>query len=167
MANTPARKQIRWTDEMDSILIRVLFDEAVSGNRKSDNGWKPEALKHLVEAVVQLFGAGLQPKHVRSRLKTMKKEYQAVKEALDKSGFTFNNETHLIGGDDVVWEDYLRAYPKAAFLRYKMLLYYDEMVVIFGKDIANGSNHFEPMDEMDGGMDETQSPTHTNASLIG
>ncbi|PIA56357.1 hypothetical protein AQUCO_00700585v1 [Aquilegia coerulea] len=154
---------------MDSILIRVLYDEALSGNRRSDNGWKPEAIKHVVDAVVAHCGYALMAKNVRGRLKTMKKEYGAAKEALDLSGFTFNNETNLIEADETAWSDYLRDYPKASYLRNKMLPHYEETVIIFGKDVATGGLHFEPGDdiELDDNMEDVnQSPCQGDANLI-
>ncbi|KAF5194763.1 hypothetical protein FRX31_015650 [Thalictrum thalictroides] len=104
MATIPERRNIMWTPDMDSVLIRFLYDEAVSGNK--------------------------------SRLKTMKKEHSATKTRLDLSGITFNPETKLIEGDEIAWTDYLRNPSN-----------YDEMVMIFGKDMANGSNHLEAFDD--------------------
>ncbi|KAF5199244.1 hypothetical protein FRX31_011169 [Thalictrum thalictroides] len=167
------------TPEMDSVLIRFFYEEAVSGNKRCDNGWKPSSLKHVGELVGVVYGSPLLPKNDRGRLKTMKKEYSAAKTYLDLSGFTFNPETKLIEGDEIAWTDYLRVtitnYSQLKynfncfvgilsigvplnlsmhtlsliFLKTRMLPYYNEMVMIFGKDKTNGSNYLEALDDIE------------------
>ncbi|KAF5181720.1 hypothetical protein FRX31_028693 [Thalictrum thalictroides] len=65
MTTIPERRNIMWTPEMDSILIRFLYDKAVSGNKRCDNGWKPASLKHVGELVGGVYGSPLLPKNVR------------------------------------------------------------------------------------------------------
>ncbi|KAF9599166.1 hypothetical protein IFM89_035445 [Coptis chinensis] len=48
------QKQVRWYPSMDEILIEVLLEKTLNGlGKKSDNGWKPETLKEVAEAVNQ------------------------------------------------------------------------------------------------------------------
>ncbi|KAF9622706.1 hypothetical protein IFM89_032886 [Coptis chinensis] len=100
--------------------------------RKSDNGWKPETLKEVVEAVNQRLNMSIGNDNVRSRLKTMKKDYLAAKAAVEASGFGFsyNLQTKCIDDD--------HAHPTARPLRKKMFPHFEEACIVFGSDVATG-----------------------------
>ncbi|KAF9609601.1 hypothetical protein IFM89_017696 [Coptis chinensis] len=123
----PRQKPIRWYPSMDEILIEVLLEKTLNGlGRKSDNGWKPETLKEVVEAVNQRLNMSIGNDNVRSRLKTMKKDYLAAKAAVEASG------------DHVAWEEYCKAHPTARPLRKKMFPHFEEACIVFGSDMATG-----------------------------
>ncbi|KAF9619725.1 hypothetical protein IFM89_009067 [Coptis chinensis] len=78
--------------------------------------------------------------NVRSRLKTMKKDYLAAKAAVEASGFGFsyNLQTKCIDADHVAWEEYCKAHPTARPLRKKMFPHFEEACIVFGSDVATG-----------------------------
>ncbi|KAF9626546.1 hypothetical protein IFM89_034959 [Coptis chinensis] len=135
------QKQVRWYPSMDEILIEVLLENTLNGlGKKSDNGWKPETLKEVVEVVNQRLNMSIRSENVRSRLKTMKKDYLAAKAVVEASGFGFsyNQQTKGIDADHVVWEEYCKAHPTTRPLRKKMFPHFEEACVVFGSDVATG-----------------------------
>ncbi|KAF9619891.1 hypothetical protein IFM89_009673 [Coptis chinensis] len=137
----PRHKQIRWYPSMDEILIEVLLEKTLNGlGRKSDNGWKPETLKEVAEAVNQQLNMSIGNDNVRSTLKTMKKDYLAAKMAVEASGFGFsyNLQTKCIDADHAAWEEYCKAHPTARPLRKKMFPHFEEACIVFGSDVATG-----------------------------
>ncbi|KAF9593592.1 hypothetical protein IFM89_024226 [Coptis chinensis] len=78
--------------------------------------------------------------NVRSRLKTMKKDYLAAKTAVEASGFGFsyNLQTKCIDADHVAWEEYCKAHSTARPLRKKMFPHFEEACIVFGSDVATG-----------------------------
>lgn len=92
---------------MDLVLIRTLVDESNTGGKKADNGWKSSALERVVEEIKKSHNMVINHDHVRSRLKTFKKQYLAVREVHKQSGFGFDYSSGLITADIEVWEDYV------------------------------------------------------------
>ncbi|KAF9615609.1 hypothetical protein IFM89_024705 [Coptis chinensis] len=112
----------------------------VSEGRKSYNGWKPETLKEVAKAVNQRLNMSIGNENVRSRLKTMKKDYLAAKAVVEASGFGFsyNQQTKGIDVDHVAWEEYCKAHPTARPLRKKMFPHFEEACIVFRSDVATG-----------------------------
>ncbi|KAF9618999.1 hypothetical protein IFM89_003902 [Coptis chinensis] len=87
--------------------------------------------------------------NVRSRLKTMKKDWKVAKHALDASGFglSFNQDGKKIDADDDAWASYRKAHPEARTLRQKMFPHYDQCCILFGNDVVTGEGGNNGFDE--------------------
>ncbi|KAF9607960.1 hypothetical protein IFM89_003880 [Coptis chinensis] len=96
--------------------------------------------KRFFEFVNQRLNMSIGNDNVRSRLKTMKKDYLAAKTAVEASGFGFsyNLQTKCIDADHVAWEEYCKAHPTARPLRKKMFPHFEEACIVFGSDVATG-----------------------------
>ncbi|KAF9597103.1 hypothetical protein IFM89_015932 [Coptis chinensis] len=133
------QKQVHWYPLMDEILIEVLLEKTLNGlDKKTDNGWKPETLKDVAEAVNQQLNMSIGSENVRSRLKIMKKDYLVAKAVVKASGFGFsyNQQTKGINADHVAWEEYCKAHPTTRPLRKKIFPHFEEACVVFGSDVA-------------------------------
>ncbi|KAF9618003.1 hypothetical protein IFM89_039379 [Coptis chinensis] len=75
--------------------------------------------------------------NVRSRLKTMKRDYLAAKAAVEASGFGFsyNLQTKCIDADHVAWEKYCKRglYERRCFLILRKLVLYLGVMWQLGK----------------------------------
>ncbi|KAL5708868.1 hypothetical protein ACHQM5_019618 [Ranunculus cassubicifolius] len=141
------RTQVRWSSEMDSKMIMALYEEALTGGKRStDNGWKPEVLKRVAKVVLESTTQDVRSEHLRARLKTLKKDWGLANVCSVKSGFGINPTTGTIDADHIAWEGYVKANPDAQGLRYKKFPFYNELCLIFGKDQANGSFSVEGHD---------------------
>ncbi|KAF9607963.1 hypothetical protein IFM89_003883 [Coptis chinensis] len=111
MAN---RQHTRWSPTMDKILIELLLDHTVnSTSRMSNNGWECETLSMMARELNQRLNSSVGDGNVRSRMKTLKRDYIAVKELLESTefGFSYNQQTKCIDADRQAWDAYFRAHP--------------------------------------------------------
>ncbi|KAL6583866.1 hypothetical protein OROMI_003155 [Orobanche minor] len=129
-----------WTADEETTLIAAL-KELIAQGWKSDNGYKAGYLNKLEEAMNKVFPTtdlkGVP--HINSRLCSWKKSYYSLCGILGRSGVGFNtNGRHMIEIEDDQWDQAVKADNNARLVRYKSWPYYDNWLVIFGKDRANG-----------------------------
>ena len=100
-----------WTKEEDAKLVEALLTMVNTGGYKADNGFRSGYLNHLEAALkVSLPESGILGKpHIESRIKTMKKDWQAVFDMLNStSGFGYDNENNCVTTTSPgVWDAYL------------------------------------------------------------
>ncbi|CAI9766694.1 unnamed protein product [Fraxinus pennsylvanica] len=152
-ANAKAR-QVRWSDEMDGLLINSLVEQVLSGHKRTDNGFTSFQVAKAIERVSNGCGVAVSDKNVRARLKTLKKEHTEVRQLLNMSGFGLDPETGRIVADQVAWDEFIKGKPEFGKWRTKLCPRYDEMETIFGNDAATGDravsgfDDFSPMNGM-------------------
>ncbi|KAJ0492934.1 putative Myb/SANT-like domain-containing protein [Helianthus annuus] len=113
-----------------------------TGRYKSDNGFKPGFLQHLEACLKEsLPESGILAKpHIESRMRTMRKDWQAVYDLLNTSGFGYDKERNCVTTNAPgVWDAYLENHKHAGKWKEKSLPHYEELCIIFGKDRAQGN----------------------------
>ncbi|KAL2462865.1 Non-specific serine/threonine protein kinase [Forsythia ovata] len=157
-------RQVRWNDEMDGFLIIALVNQVLVGHKRSDNGFTSFQISKAMESVKQGCGVVVTEKNVRSRLKTLKREYAEVSQLLSISGFGWDPETGRITADSLAWEELVKGKPDFGKWRSKLCRRYDDMECIFGNDTATGDravsgfDNFSPM-QVDDSVNEFDTPT--------
>ncbi|KAF9599161.1 hypothetical protein IFM89_035440 [Coptis chinensis] len=122
---------------MDKILIELLLNHTVNGTGiTSNNGWESETLSMMARELNQRLNLSVGDENVHSRMKTLKRDYIAIKELLESTefGFSYNQQTKCIDADRQAWDAYFRAHPAARHLKGRMFTYFVEACVIFGND---------------------------------
>ncbi|KAL2538579.1 uncharacterized protein Fot_19970 [Forsythia ovata] len=151
--NTKTR-QVRWNDEMDGLMITALVNQVFSGHKR---------ISKAIESVSNGCGVVVSDKNVRSRLKTLKKEYAEVNQLLSISGFGWESETGRITADAFAWDDLVKGKPELGKWRTKLCRRYDDMEAIFGNDTATGDravsgfDNFSPI-QVDESLNEFDTP---------
>ncbi|KAF5200756.1 hypothetical protein FRX31_009659 [Thalictrum thalictroides] len=74
--------QTRWSQPMMAIMLDVLSDEVSKRGNRCDNGFKADTYQAVANVVNAKLGMS-----VKSRMKTLKKEYHIAKRLRDASGF--------------------------------------------------------------------------------
>lgn len=97
-------RNVRWTNEMDHCLCKILVEQVKLGNKnKADNKLKPAAYVAAVIALNEKFHLDLSKGHVKNRLKTWKKLYGTLKELLSQSDFKWDTRRKMVIADEFVW----------------------------------------------------------------
>ncbi|KAL2487067.1 Myb DNA-bind 3 domain-containing protein [Abeliophyllum distichum] len=136
---------------MDGYMIAALVNEVLAGHKRSDNGFTSFQVSKAIESVQLGCGVVVSDKNVRSRLKTLKKEYAEVSQLLSISGFGWEAESGRITTDSLAWDELVKGKPDFGKWRTKLYRRYDEMESIFGNDTATGDravsgfDNFSPM----------------------
>ena len=100
-------KSLRWTEEMDRWLGKILVDQVRKG-LKVDKALQTEAYDTTVSALNAKFGLQLTKYNIKNRLKTWKKQYELLKEILSHAGFKWDETRKMITANDSTWNDYIR-----------------------------------------------------------
>ncbi|VFQ97800.1 unnamed protein product [Cuscuta campestris] len=124
---------------MDEFLLDSLMEQKLKG-QKIGGVFSSTAYNVVSKNVSSKFNILCGPTHIRNRLKTLKKHLGMVKDIMQNgSGFGFNFSTKMLEAEEGVWDAYLKAKPKAAFLKYNPIPCYEILDELFGKDRATGS----------------------------
>ncbi|KAI4305890.1 hypothetical protein L6164_029222 [Bauhinia variegata] len=124
-------KNLRWTDEMDHWLGKILVDQMRTGN-KVDNMLHAEAYGTAVSTLNAKFGRRLTKDHIKNRLKTWKKQYKQIKELLSHAGFKWDETLKMIVANDSTWSDYIKIHPDARTFQSRVFENFDQLCTIFG-----------------------------------
>ncbi|KAH6758862.1 hypothetical protein C2S51_019097 [Perilla frutescens var. frutescens] len=150
----PGKNKRKWNYEEDAKLVEALLDMVSLGKFKADNGFKPGYLNYVEEKLqVTLPDSGLKAKpHIESRIKTLKRDFHIVYDMLNgpnTSGFGMDPITKCVTAEKPVWDVYLKSRPAYVPWKNKPFPFYDDLLVIFGRDRATGIYAEGPGDMME------------------
>ncbi|KAL1168130.1 hypothetical protein V6Z11_A05G064300 [Gossypium hirsutum] len=132
------RPRTEWNAEMDQYFIELMLDQAGKGN-KVDNTFNKQAWTDMLA----LFNAKFGPQHgkrvLRHRYKKLWKYYSDMKVILNQNGFTWDESQLVITADNAVWDAYIKAHPHARTYRMKTLPNFNDLGLIYGEAIDEGS----------------------------
>ncbi|KAL2492988.1 Myb DNA-bind 3 domain-containing protein [Abeliophyllum distichum] len=103
-------RQVRWNEYMDGFMIISLVNQVLAGHKQSDNGFTSFQILKAVESVKHGYGIVVSDKNVRSRLKTLKREYAELSQLLSISSFGWDAETGRITANSLAWDDLVKVY---------------------------------------------------------
>ena len=108
MDPTAKNRHIRWNEVMDNCMISALYQQVLTGHKRSDNGVTSTQVSKVIESVNNGCGVVVSEKNVRARLKTVKKEYVELRKLLSMSGFRLEPNTGRVTADPLAWEEFLK-----------------------------------------------------------
>jgi len=89
------REFIKWTTEMDLILLNAMIDEVRKGCR-IDGSWTTQGYTNIVMALNEASLSGIKKNHVKNRQKSLKDRWREVHDLFGGlSGFAWNQTTKL------------------------------------------------------------------------
>ncbi|XVF72578.1 hypothetical protein PTKIN_Ptkin12aG0132200 [Pterospermum kingtungense] len=153
----PAKKGVgrsggyhQWSKDEDAILVQCLHVLAEDPRWKGDNGtFKVGYLAQLEKMIeTKLPEAQLKANpHIESRVKTLKKQYNAIFEMLTiGSGFGWNDVDKCLTAS--------KTHPNAKGLKNKPFSHFDDFVIIFGRDRATRARAETAADAIEGESDD-------------
>ncbi|KAG8390267.1 hypothetical protein BUALT_Bualt01G0065900 [Buddleja alternifolia] len=117
----------KWKYDEDAKLIKALLDMTNLGTYKAENGFKPGYLNYVEEKNASLF-TQLTP---------------------NTSGFGWDPIKKCITAEKPVWDAYLQSHPSHSSWQNKSFPFYEDLLIIFEKDRATGTNAEGPADMME------------------
>ncbi|KAL5742138.1 hypothetical protein ACOSP7_028870 [Xanthoceras sorbifolium] len=164
-----SKQRRAWTIFEEESFLTVLEDLVANGKRYDTGNFKAGSLAQMEKALNQICpGSNLKANlHIESKLKKWKKNYSAIYDMMNTSGYAWNDVKKCIEVDsNEAWESYVKHHSSAAEWRNKPYPIFDRLANIFGKDRANGKGA-EVLNEMmeDIGNDKGDD-INENASLI-
>ncbi|RYQ94085.1 hypothetical protein Ahy_B08g088975 [Arachis hypogaea] len=107
-ANQPSKDNLRWSDDMDEVLLNALAEEASKGNRH-DGSWTTEAYANVVKTLSIAIGPHITKNHIKNRMKTLKDHFAEAYDLFHHlSGFAWNLVTKKFEAEEEVWQDFIK-----------------------------------------------------------
>ncbi|KAF1899382.1 hypothetical protein Lal_00019510 [Lupinus albus] len=135
---TIGSNHMRWTNEMDPVLMNAFTEELTKGNRH-DGSWTSEAYSNVIKVLQHVVAPNMTKQHVTNRMKTLKEHFAESYDLFNNlSGFAWNRMTKRFEAEDDVWEDFIKDKPQAVKWRTVQIRHYDTLKELFGADRVTG-----------------------------
>ena len=108
-------KYLSWTTEMDRLLLEVLKEQKLKG-QKQDRNFSQEAYRVAIDALNRRFEKDMKVENVINRLKTLKTQMSIALDVLNKSGFSWNDIGKTIEAEDKVWDEAIKVKQLSPFM---------------------------------------------------
>ncbi|KAF7851785.1 hypothetical protein BT93_L2640 [Corymbia citriodora subsp. variegata] len=151
-ANEEKVKQFRWSKPMERVLLEILADKAIKGNKPLST-FRPSSIARVVDTINDKFGISCEPDHVENHLKTVKSNWKTIQTLRGKSGFNWDDKLKMVLAGKKEFDEYMSisflitfsplecsgVHPSHEKYLNKMIDMYDEMALVVGRDTATGS----------------------------
>ncbi|CAL5395496.1 unnamed protein product [Camellia sinensis] len=105
--------------------------------------------------------------HIESKIKFWRRQYNLLTDMLHLSGFGCDDSEKMILVDsDQVWQNYVKREPDAKGMRNVPFIYYEDWVILFGKDRATRVLAEEPADMVDALEKEDQTTEECYTPIV-
>ncbi|WZZ11718.1 hypothetical protein YC2023_104807 [Brassica napus] len=133
---------IQWSPEENKTLINLLLDAVASGLRDSNGTFSKFTVeRRILSTLNRMHGYSKTYQHYSNRMKILKTKYLNAAELLRfSSGFGWDSTTKRFTASKEVWAEYLKAHPKFKKFRDETFEEFDDLKLIFDKNIATGTN---------------------------
>ncbi|RVX18770.1 L10-interacting MYB domain-containing protein [Vitis vinifera] len=126
-----------WIPPMDRYLIDLMLEQVRKGNRKVHT-FNKQAWADMVALFNERFRTQHEKSVLKSRHKSLRKQYHHIKNLLDHRGFSWDEMRQMVTAYDAVWAAYLKEHPDAKSYRAKPKPNYNDLCLIYGSPIADG-----------------------------
>ncbi|XP_059664096.1 uncharacterized protein LOC132309849 [Cornus florida] len=171
--NDIKKDAIKWTEEVDGILLDALLEQQENGNRV-DGTFTSTAYSNVVKICSQKLGYPFDKDHVKNRMKTMKNNFNTCYDLFKNlSGISWSPETKLFKAEPEVWKALIEAKPSSSKWRHTKINHYEKLFELFVKDRATGQGAISAKEKVskwgteNGTSSSTQNNNHESNSQCG
>ncbi|KAF5455319.1 hypothetical protein F2P56_024911 [Juglans regia] len=124
-----SRSRTYWQPPMDRYFIDLMLDQVQKGNRV-DGVFSKQAWMEMIASFNTKFGFDYGMDILKNRYKTLRRQYNVIKNLLDLDGFAWDDTRQMVIADDYVWQDYIKAHTDARQFMTRPVPYYKDLCVI-------------------------------------
>ncbi|GAV63826.1 Myb_DNA-bind_3 domain-containing protein [Cephalotus follicularis] len=97
-------KQFRWTKPMERLLLEILADEALKGNKPTKT-FKTSSFTRVAESISLKFAFECTTDNVENHLKTIKSTWNVIATLRGKSGLGWDDTLKMITAERQSYEE--------------------------------------------------------------
>lgn len=101
------RTRTYWQPPMDRYFIDLMLDHVHKGNQ-IDGLFHRQAWMEMIASFNARFGFKYDIDILKNRYKTLRRQYNVIKNLLELDGFVWDDARQMVTADDNVWQDYIK-----------------------------------------------------------
>ncbi|XP_038895773.1 uncharacterized protein LOC120083935 [Benincasa hispida] len=134
-----------WSKVEDAKFVEALLYLVDTGWRSDNGTFRLEYLQHLERIHHEkVLGCALNQNTIECKVRSLKKQCNAVSEMLSQSGFDWNEEFKCVQVEREIFDPWVRSHPNAKGMWNKPFPHYDDLSTVFGKYKAVGQSSEDP-----------------------
>ena len=103
------RMRINWTSMMERYFIDLMLDQLHRGNRMGHT-FNKQAWTDMLTMFNSRFGTKYDRDTLKSHYSNLWKQYNDVKNLLEQSGFSWDDNRKMVGASDDVWATIIKVW---------------------------------------------------------
>ncbi|KAJ6876851.1 hypothetical protein NC651_029765 [Populus alba x Populus x berolinensis] len=131
------RMRINWTSMMEQYFIDLMLDQLHRGNRMGHT-FNKQAWTDMLTMFNSRFGTKYDRDTLKSHYSNLWKQYNDVKNLLEQSGFSWDDNRKMVLASDDAWVSIIKANPDAQYYWRKFLVNFNDLCLIFAYTAADG-----------------------------
>ncbi|KHG01347.1 hypothetical protein F383_21692 [Gossypium arboreum] len=102
-----SHSRMYWKPPMDRFFIDLMLEQLQNGNQ-IDGVFCKQAWTEMIASFNAKFGFNYDVDILKNRYKTLRRQYNVIKNLLQLDGFTWDDDRQMVIADDSVWQDYIK-----------------------------------------------------------
>ncbi|PQQ15108.1 L10-interacting MYB domain-containing protein [Prunus yedoensis var. nudiflora] len=128
-STTTSRSRTYWQPTMDRYFIELMQEQVRKGSR-IDGVFRKQAWMEMIASFNAKFGFNYDMDVLKNRHKTLKRQYNVIKNLLELDGFIWDDVRQMVTADDYVWQDYIKEHTDARQFMTRPVPYYKDLCMI-------------------------------------
>ncbi|GMI74017.1 hypothetical protein like AT4G02210 [Hibiscus trionum] len=135
------RNRMYWQPPMDRFFIHLMVEQVHNGN-KIDGVFCKQAWIEMIASFNAKFSSNYDIDILKNRYKTLRRQYNVIKNILQLDGFAWDDERQMVTADDSVWQDYIKGHKDARQFATRPVPYYKDLCFICNSPYPDESDCF-------------------------
>ncbi|OMO82032.1 hypothetical protein COLO4_23291 [Corchorus olitorius] len=123
------RTRTNWHPPMDRFFIDLMLEQVQKGNQV-DGVFRKQAWMEMIESFNAKFSFNYDMEILKNRYKTLRRQYNAIKNILQLDGFSWDSARQMVTADDSVWQEYIKGHTDARQFMTRPVPYYKDLCLI-------------------------------------
>ncbi|KAI3414376.1 uncharacterized protein J3R85_016374 [Psidium guajava] len=128
-ASIGSRSRTCWQPTMDRYFIDLMLEQVQKGNQV-DGLFLKQAWMEMIASFNAKFGFSYEAEILKNRYKTLRRQFNVIKNLLDTEGFCWDDSRQMVTADDYIWQDYIKAHTDARQFMTRPVPYYNDLCTI-------------------------------------
>ncbi|XP_022757921.1 L10-interacting MYB domain-containing protein isoform X2 [Durio zibethinus] len=136
-----SRTRTNWQPPMDRFFLDLMLEQMQKGNQ-IDGVFRKQAWIEMIASFNAKFGFNYDMDILKNRYKTLRRQYNVIKNLLELDGFAWDDTRQMVTADDSVWQEYIKGHTDARQFMTRPVPYYKDLCLICSDLYPDESDRF-------------------------